>query len=47
MVRDSAGKPLAGVPVHLKMKKHAFGWGTAVDSTTLSQNTKYAQAIKR
>ena len=46
VVRDSAGKPLSGVPVHLKMKKHAFGWGTAVDSTTLSRNPTYAQAIK-
>ncbi len=46
VVRDSAGKPLAGVPVHLRMKKHAFGWGTAVDSTTLSKNPTYAKAIK-
>lgn len=46
VLRDSAGKPLAGVPVHLQMKKHAFGWGTAIDATQLSSNAAYAEAVK-
>jgi GH35 family endo-1,4-beta-xylanase len=34
-VRDAAGKPVSGATVHVKMKRHAFGWGTAVAASTL------------
>lgn len=46
VLRDSAGTPLAGVPVHLQMKKHAFGWGTAIDTAQLAGNAAYARAIE-
>lgn len=34
-VTDAAGKPLPGVKVRAQMKRHAFGWGSAVDARTL------------
>ncbi|HET8550321.1 MAG TPA: endo-1,4-beta-xylanase, partial [Bryobacteraceae bacterium] len=34
-VRDSDGRALAGVPVRVRMKRHAFGFGTAVAGQAL------------
>lgn len=31
-VVDAAGKPVAGATVAVRMKRHAFAWGTAVDA---------------
>jgi uncharacterized protein (TIGR03437 family) len=50
VVRDDTGKAIAGAQVHVKMKRHAFGFGTAVagdilqSSTTDGQN--YRNALK-
>jgi endo-1,4-beta-xylanase len=34
-VLDSDGKPVAGANVTIRMKRQAFGWGSAVDARTL------------
>jgi GH35 family endo-1,4-beta-xylanase len=34
-VVDGAGQPVAGAAVHVRMKRHAFGWGTAIAASTL------------
>jgi GH35 family endo-1,4-beta-xylanase len=34
-VEDSGGKPAPGVPVRIRMVRHAFGWGTAVAARQL------------
>lgn len=39
VVQDQHGRPLAGVPVHAAMQRHAFGFGTAVSSAMLD-NTR-------
>lgn len=48
-VRDAQGKPIAGATVRLQMKKHAFGFGTAVAGSWLSDSTsdgvKYRQTL--
>jgi endo-1,4-beta-xylanase len=48
-VQDSRGSPVAGATVHVRMKKHAFGWGTAVAAGVLlgtsADSDKYRQAI--
>lgn len=30
VARDEAGRPAPGAPVRVRMKRHAFGWGTAI-----------------
>jgi endo-1,4-beta-xylanase len=49
VARDAQGNPLADAAVHVKMKKHAFGFGTAVNATLLTSNNPqqptYAQHI--
>jgi GH35 family endo-1,4-beta-xylanase len=37
-VVDRAGKPVAGAQVNMRMKRHAFGFGTAVDARTLIED---------
>jgi len=37
-VRNAAGEPVAGARVKVRMKKHGFGFATAVDSGTLNGN---------
>lgn len=32
-VTDGAGRPLPGVPVEIRQRRHAFGFGTAADAT--------------
>jgi endo-1,4-beta-xylanase len=47
---DAAGIPVAGAKVVVRMKRHAFGWGSAVDATTLlgegPDNDRYRQHIR-
>jgi|GEM_PF-895386 len=43
VVRDSAGNPVPDAPVHVKMLRHAFRFGSAVDAATLRNNATYAQ----
>lgn len=48
-VTDADGKPVPGAKVRAQMKRHAFGWGTAVDARTLLANgpdsERYRQII--
>jgi hypothetical protein len=37
-VVDAKGKPVVGVNVRVRLKRHAFGWGSAVDAKTLLGN---------
>jgi GH35 family endo-1,4-beta-xylanase len=53
-VRDKAGKPVRGAQVAVRMRKHAFLFGTAVNATALSSQrlsaedlAKYKQEIVR
>lgn len=48
-VSGAGGQAVSGAAVHVKMKRHAFGWGTAVDSTRLlgtsADSERYRQFI--
>jgi endo-1,4-beta-xylanase len=48
-VTDPDGNPIAAAEVRVKMKRHAFGWGTAVAASVLlgtnDDNEKYRQFI--
>lgn len=50
-VRDAAGRPLPGVKVSVKMKRHAFGFGTAVTAQALAlpgeENERYRKEVER
>ncbi len=50
-LKDSAGAPVANAPVHVRMKRHAFGFGTAVNGDLLARDTsdgqQYRDAIKK
>lgn len=46
-VRDANGEPVAGAPVHVRMKRHAFPFGTAVDGGVLRTNETYREAVKQ
>ena len=39
VVRDSTGKPIPNAPVHLRMKRHAFAFGSAVSADWLRNGT--------
>jgi endo-1,4-beta-xylanase len=39
VVRDAAGKPMAGAPVRLRMRRHAFAFGSAVAADGLRDGT--------
>jgi endo-1,4-beta-xylanase len=48
VVTDEQGVPVAGAPVHVRMKRHQFGWGTTVNSTLLADtqwNPNYRQKL--
>ncbi len=45
VVRDSQGQPVANADVQVKMKRHAFGFGSAVDGGTLLANTTYQSKV--
>jgi endo-1,4-beta-xylanase len=51
IARDDNGNPMPNAPVHVKMTRHAFGFGTAVAGDVIQQtNTdgkNYRDAIKR
>jgi endo-1,4-beta-xylanase len=51
LARDDNGNPIPNAQVHVRMKRHAFGFGTAVDGAAIQQaNTdgqNYRDAIKR
>lgn len=38
LVEDAAGHPAAGARVHVRMKRHKFGFGTAVAASALLTN---------
>lgn len=42
---DSGGNPVQGIPVSLTMKKHKFGFGTAIDGKTYNNNATYRNHI--
>ncbi len=46
VVHDDAGNPIAGAPVHVQMKKHAFGFGSAVAGERLLENSVDAQQYR-
>jgi len=47
VVRDDSGNPVPNAPVRVKMKRHAFPFGSAVDAGTLQRNSTYADTFKR
>jgi len=51
VVKDASGKPLAGADVHVAMKRHAFGFGSAVSSEGLLDDTpngaKFRDTVQR
>ncbi len=51
VVQDAEGNPVAGAPVAVRMKRHAFGFATAVDCGTLTgvgaDNDRYRQELLR
>jgi len=51
VARDNHGNPIPNASVHLKMKRHAFGFGTAVAGDVLQQSDingqNYRAAIKQ
>jgi uncharacterized protein (TIGR03437 family) len=50
IVRDDDGKPVADAAVRISMRRHTFGFGTAVDAATLTASAvdseKYRNLIK-
>jgi uncharacterized protein (TIGR03437 family) len=51
IARDDSGQPIPGAAVHVKMNRHAFGFGTAVAGDILmnsgADGQKYRDALKR
>lgn len=49
IARDASGNPVPNAPVHVKMKRHAFGFGTAVAGDALQRagtdGDNYRQAL--
>ncbi len=45
VVKDDQGRPVKGAAVKVNMKRHAFGFGTAVSGGTLRENARYAEEI--
>ncbi len=46
-VVDASGRPIEGAEVHVAMKRHAFGFGTAVAADQLLQNTADAEKYRQ
>ncbi len=50
-VTDGRGAPLAGVPVHVKMLRHSFGFGSAITAAGLTglsaDDLKYQEMVER
>ncbi len=47
VVKDKAGKPVRGAEVSLRMRKHAFGFGTAVSGGSLSSQRLSAENLAK
>jgi endo-1,4-beta-xylanase len=47
LVKDAAGKPVPGAQVAVRMKKHAFLWGTAVNAASFSNGRMPAETLDR
>ncbi|MGA2327764.1 MAG: endo-1,4-beta-xylanase [Bryobacteraceae bacterium] len=45
VVHDGSGNPVENATVHLKMKRHAFGFGSAVSYTSVTQRPQYQSAL--
>ncbi|MES2462382.1 MAG: endo-1,4-beta-xylanase [Armatimonadota bacterium] len=50
-VMDAAGKPVPAAKVQVRMKRHAFAWGTAIDDTRINDtkdpdNARYHQTVE-
>lgn len=51
-VTDAKGKPVPGVKIAVRMKQHAFGWGTEVDPAWLVDNpdpdhVRYRETVEK
>jgi endo-1,4-beta-xylanase len=46
-VKDGAGKPVSGAQVAVRMKKHAFLWGTAVNASAFSNGRMTPENLER
>jgi endo-1,4-beta-xylanase len=47
LVKDKAGKPVRGAEVSVRMRKHAFLWGTAVSGASFSSQRMNAETLAR
>ena len=47
LVKDAAGKPVPGAQVAVRMKKHAFLWGTAVNASAFSNGRMTPENLER
>jgi endo-1,4-beta-xylanase len=47
LVKDGAGKPVPGAQVAVRMKKHAFLWGTAVNASAFSNGRMTPENLER
>ena len=47
LVKDAAGKPVPGAEVAVRMKKHAFLWGTAVNASAFSNARMTPENLER
>jgi GH35 family endo-1,4-beta-xylanase len=52
LVRDARGKPVSNAQVQVRMKRHAFGWGAAVDDkfindTSSADSERYRQTLAK
>jgi endo-1,4-beta-xylanase len=45
-VQDATGAPVPNAPIHVKMTKHGFGFGTAVDSPAILDTSTTGQQYK-
>ena len=46
MVLNSNGKPVSGATVSIKMQKHAFGFGTAINASLLTEESPDAEKYR-
>ncbi len=46
-VVDASGKPVQDATVHIKMQRHAFGFGSAVTAKLLGVNTEDSETIRK
>ncbi len=46
VAKDTEGRPLTNVPVKVRMKRHAFGFGTAINTEKLTTDARYQQELR-